>query len=52
MKRWALFILVCVLWGPGALTFGADSPEPIVESLGHVNCPALRQPFGRNYAGR
>ena len=31
-----MFILIFILWRPGALTFGADSKEPIVESLGHV----------------
>lgn len=36
MNRLGMFFLVCVLWAPGALTFGADSSEPIVESLGHV----------------
>jgi catechol 2,3-dioxygenase-like lactoylglutathione lyase family enzyme len=36
MKRIGMFFLVCVLWGAGALTFGVDSREPIVESLGHV----------------
>jgi lactoylglutathione lyase len=36
MKRSVICILACMLWGPGILTFGADSREPIVESLGHV----------------
>ena len=31
-----LVILLCILRAPGAWTFGADSREPIVESLGHV----------------
>jgi len=31
-----MFFLGCVLWGPGAFTYGADSRAPIVESLGHV----------------
>jgi len=36
MKRLGMFFLVCVLWGPGTMMLGADSSEPIVESLGHV----------------
>ena len=39
MKRFVMFILVCVLWGPGATTLGADSSQPIVEALGHVGMP-------------
>jgi catechol 2,3-dioxygenase-like lactoylglutathione lyase family enzyme len=31
-----MFVLVCVLGWPGALAWGADSSQPIVESLGHV----------------
>jgi lactoylglutathione lyase len=36
MKQLGWFFLVGVLWGQGALGFGADSREPIVQSLGHV----------------
>jgi lactoylglutathione lyase len=36
MKRMGMFFLVCVLWGQGGRALGADSREPIVESLGHV----------------
>jgi len=36
MKRFIMCILVCMLWGPGTLTLGADAREPIIESLGHV----------------
>ena len=36
MKQLGVFFLICVLWGPFALTFGAEPQEPIVESLGHV----------------
>jgi catechol 2,3-dioxygenase-like lactoylglutathione lyase family enzyme len=36
MKKLGMVFLVCVLGGAGAVAFGADSNEPIVESLGHV----------------
>ena len=36
MKRLGMLLLVCMFWGPAALTFSADSRQPIVESLGHV----------------
>lgn len=36
MKHFAMLILVCALWGPGARAFGADSGKPIVESISHV----------------
>jgi len=36
MNRFTLFFLGCMLWGPVAATFGAESGEAIVESLGHV----------------
>lgn len=39
MKRLVMFFLVCTLCGLGASTFGADSSQPIVESLGHVGMP-------------
>jgi catechol 2,3-dioxygenase-like lactoylglutathione lyase family enzyme len=31
-----MLFLVCLLWGAGGMTLGADSRQPIVESLGHV----------------
>ena len=36
MKLAGIIFLVWVLWGPSAFTYGADSSEPIVGSLGHV----------------
>ncbi len=36
MKRFAMFILISVLGWPGTMVWGADSNQPIVESLGHV----------------
>ena len=39
MKRFGMIFLTFALWGPGAIAFAADSPAPIVESLGHVGLP-------------
>ena len=39
MKRIILFFLACMLWGPVGVTFGAESGESLVESLGHVGLP-------------
>jgi lactoylglutathione lyase len=39
MRRIAMFILAFMLWWPGAVMFGADSSQPIVEALGHVGMP-------------
>jgi len=36
MKRIIWCFLACMLWGPVGQTSGAESGEPIVESLGHV----------------
>jgi catechol 2,3-dioxygenase-like lactoylglutathione lyase family enzyme len=36
MKNLGMLILLSVLSGPGTPAMGADSSEPIVESLGHV----------------
>ncbi len=36
MQRLGMLFLACVLVSPGPLTLGADSSQPIVESLGHV----------------
>lgn len=36
MKRLGMLFLLCTFWGSTAPAFGADSSQPIVESLGHV----------------
>lgn len=39
MKRFVMLLLLCLLWGPSGMMLGADSRQPIVESLGHVGMP-------------